>query len=242
MESAGPDPGPEKQEKMCCISLIFIDICKGYATILAMNKKEKILELARRKGIIRPLDVEAEGIPREYLLRLYRAGKLARIGRGLYVLPGILNNESILLAEVAARVPEAVVCLISSLQFHNLTTQVADRIWIAIERNGWAPRFDYPPLEIVRMSDRSFSFGVEKHKVSQVEISVFSPAKTVADCFKFRSRVGLDVALSALREAWRGRKATMDELWKAAKVCRVANVMRPYLESLIPLSGRWRSF
>lgn len=197
-----------------------------------MNKKEKILELARRKGIIRPLDVEAEGIPREYLLRLYRAGKLARVVRGLYALPGTLTSESILLAEVAARVPGAVVCLISSLQFHNLTTQVTDRVWIAIENTRWAPRFDYPPLEIVRMSGRSFSFGVEQQRVNQVELSMFSPAKTVADCFKFRNRVGLDVALSALREAWRSRKATMDELWEAAKVCRVAKVMRPYLESL----------
>jgi len=199
---------------------------------MVMDRKEKILELARRKGIIRPLDVEAEGIPREYLLRLYRAGKLVRVGRGLYAQPGILTSESILLAEVAARVPGAVVCLISSLQFHNLTTQVADRVWIAIENRRWAPRFDYPPLEIVRMSGKSFSFGVERHEVSRVEVQVYSPAKTVADCFKFRGKVGLEVALSALREAWRNRKATMDELWEAAKVCRVANVMRPYLEGL----------
>ncbi len=197
-----------------------------------MNRKEKILELARRQGIIRPRDVEAAGIPREYLLRLYRSGKVARLGRGVYALPNSLNSESVLLAEVAARVPRAVVCLISSLQFHNLTTQADARIWIAIGNRDWEPRIDYPPLEIVRMSDRSFSFGVDRHKVGQAEVRVYGPAKTVADCFKFRSRVGLDAAISALRETWRSRRATMDELWEAAKVCRVANVMRPYLESL----------
>lgn len=198
-----------------------------------MDRKEKILELAQRRGIIRPRDVEAVGIPREYLLRIYRSGKLIRVGRGLYALPETLTSESISLAEVARRAPEAVVCLISSLQFHNLTTQIAGRIWIAIENKKWGPRFDYPPVEIVRMSGRSFAFGIERHKINRVTVRIYSPAKTVADCFKFRGKIGLDVALASLRETWRSRKVTMDELWEAAKVCRVANVMRPYLESLM---------
>jgi predicted transcriptional regulator of viral defense system len=197
-----------------------------------MDRNRKILELAERMGLIRPRDVEAAGIPREYLLRLYRKGDLARVGRGLYALPGMQGSESLSLAEVAKRVPEAVICLISALQFHNLTTQIAHLVWIAIENRKWEPTFRYPPLEIVRLTGHAFSFGVEEHEVDRVLVHVYSPAKTVADCFKFRNKIGLDVALDALRETWRSRKATMDELWEASKVCRVANVIRPYLEAI----------
>ena len=192
----------------------------------------RILELARQMGLIRPRDVEAEGIHREYLLRLYRAGELVRVGRGLYVLPGAQTSEAVSLAEVAKRVPSAVVCLISALQFHNLTTQIAHRVWIAIENKKWEPKFDFPPLELVRFTGRAFSFGIEEHEVNRVSVKVYSSAKTVADCFKFRNKIGMDVAIEALRETWSSRKATIDELWEAAKVCRVANVMRPYLEAI----------
>lgn len=198
-----------------------------------MDRKQKILELAKQMGLIRPRDVEAAGIQREYLLRLYRDGDLTRVGRGLYALPDGQTSEFLSLAEVAKRVPNAVVCLISALEFHNLTTQISSSVWIAIGNKKWEPSFDYPPLAIVRLSGHAFSFGVEEHKIDCVTIKVYSPAKTVADCFKFRNRVGLDVALEALRETWRSRKATMDELWETAKVCRVANVMRPYLETVI---------
>jgi predicted transcriptional regulator of viral defense system len=197
-----------------------------------VDQKEKILRLAKQMGIIRPRDVEAAGIPREYLRRLFLKGQLIRVGRGLYALPDGLTSESLVLAEVAKRAPNAVVCLLSALQFHNLTTQVPHRVWIAIENKRWEPEFDYPPLEVVRFSGRTFGFGIEKHKVNRVPIKVYRPAKTVADCFKFRNKIGLDIALEALRETWRSRKATMDELWEAAKVCRVANVMRPYLQSI----------
>ncbi len=198
-----------------------------------VDRKQKILELARQMGLIRPRDVEAAGVHREYLLRLYRNGKLIRVGRGLYSLPGAQTSESLSLAEVAKRVPNAVICLVSALEFHHLTTQIAHSVWIAIENKKWEPTFEYPPLEIVRFSGSAFSFGVEDHEVDRITVKIYSPAKTVADCFKFRNKVGLDVALEALRETWRSRKATMDELWEAAKVCRVANVMRPYLEAII---------
>lgn len=197
-----------------------------------MDRKMRILELAKQMGIIRPRDVEAEGIHREYLLRLYRVGELVRVGRGLYALPGAQTSEAVSLAEVAKRVPGAVICLISALQFHNLTTQIAHRVWIAIENKKWEPKFDFPPLELVRFTGRAFSFGIEEHEVNLVSVKVYSAAKTVADCFKFRNKIGMDVAIEALRETWRVRKATMDELWEAAKVCRVGNVIRPYLESI----------
>ncbi len=197
-----------------------------------MDRNQKIIQLAKQLGIIRPRDVEDKGIPREYLMRLYRKGELVRTGRGLYALPDTLTSESTTLAEVAKRAPGAVICLLSALQFHNLTTQIPHRIWIAIEHKKWAPDFDYPHLELVRFSGDSFHYGIEKHEVHRVPVKVYSPSKTVADCFKFRNKIGLDVALEALREAWRARKVNMDELWKAAKVCRVSNVMRPYLEAI----------
>jgi len=198
-----------------------------------MDRKQKIIELARQMGLIRPRDVEAAGIHREYLLRLYRNGDLTRVGRGLYALADAQTSESLSLAEVAKRAPSAVICLISALEFHNLTTQIAHNVWIAIENKKWEPTFQYPPLEIVRLTGRAFSFGIEEHEVDRVPVKIYSPAKTVADCFKFRNKVGLDIALEALRETWRTRKVTMDDLWEAAKVCRVANVMRPYLEATI---------
>ncbi|MBW1660267.1 MAG: type IV toxin-antitoxin system AbiEi family antitoxin domain-containing protein [Deltaproteobacteria bacterium] len=198
-----------------------------------MDRKKKILDLAKRLGLVRPCDIEAEGIPRVYLYRLCASGDLMRIGRGLYALPDTPINESIALAEVAKQIPNGVICLLSALQFHNLTTQLPHRIWVAIENKKWEPKFDYPPIELVRFTGRAFSFGIEEHEVSRVTVKVYSPAKTVADCFKFRNKIGLDVTLEALRETWRNRKATMDELWEAAKVCRVANVMRPYLEAIV---------
>jgi predicted transcriptional regulator of viral defense system len=197
-----------------------------------MDRKEKIFELVKERGIIRPRDVEAAGIPREYLLRLYRKGDLMRVRRGLYALPDSLTSESITLAEVAKRVPNAVICLLSALQFHNLTTQISHKVWIAIEDRKWKPELDYPPIEVVRFSGRTFNFGVEEHEVDRMRVKIYSPAKTVADCFKFRNKIGLDVALEALRETWKSRKASMDEFWEAAKVCRVANVVRPYLEAI----------
>jgi len=197
-----------------------------------MDRKKKILALAKKKGIIRPRDVEALGIPREYLIRLYQNGDLVRIGRGLYTLPNALTSEFITFAEVAKLVPNAVICLLSALQFHDLTTQISSRVWIAIENKKWEPEFDYPPIELVRLTGQAFKYGIEEHRINQVPIKVYSPAKTVADCFKFRNKIGLDVALEALRETLRNRKATIAEIWKAAKICRVGNVIRPYIEAI----------
>ena len=198
-----------------------------------MDKNKTILELTRQMGIVRPRDVEQAGISREYLRRLYLSGKLIRISRGLYALPDTLTSEFSTLAEVSKRAPNAVICLLTALQFHNLTTQAPHQVWIAIENKQRKPKFDYPPIELFRFTGQAFNFGVEMHTVNSVEIKVYSPVKTVADCFKFRNKIGLDVAIESLRETWRSKKATMDELWEAAKVCRVSNIMRPYLESIV---------
>jgi len=154
------------------------------------------------------------------------------VERGLYVLPDTMTSESLFLAEVSKRVPNAVICLISALQFHHLTTQIAPQVWIAIENKKWKPAFTYPTLRIVHLSGQAFGYGVDEYIIERVTVKVYNPAKTVADCFKFRKKIGLDVALEALRETLNTRKATMDDLWKAATVCRVTNVMRPYLEAL----------
>ena len=193
---------------------------------------DKVLDLVRNAGVLRPRDLDAYGIPRTYLSRLLAAGKLHRVSRGLYVLPGINVSEHRSLAEACKRVPKGVVCLLSALRFHELTTQAPFEVWLAIGEKAWRPRVDYPPLRVVRFSATALASGVEPHQIEGVTIPVFSPAKTVADCFKYRNKIGLDVAIEALRECWRSRRCTTDDLWKYAKVCRVQNVMRPYLESI----------
>jgi predicted transcriptional regulator of viral defense system len=193
---------------------------------------DKVLDLVRNAGVLRPRDLDAYGIPRTYLSRLLAAGKLHRVGRGLYVLPGSNVSEHRSLAEACKRVPKGVVCLLSALRFHELTTQAPFEVWLAIGEKAWRPRVDYPPLRVVRFSAAALASGVEQHQIQGVTIPVFSPAKTVADCFKYRNKIGLDVAIEALRDCWRSRRCTTDGLWKYAKVCRVQNVMRPYLESI----------
>ncbi|HEY4310853.1 MAG TPA: type IV toxin-antitoxin system AbiEi family antitoxin domain-containing protein [Pirellulales bacterium] len=196
-------------------------------------KREQILKLARKKGLLRPRDLEAVGIAREYLNKLHAEGILERPGRGLYRLANAKPGRFTQLAEVSKRAPHAVVCLISALDFHGLTTEIPHELWFAIPKKSRPPRIEYPPLRIVQYSEAAHRFGAEVHLIDGVEVKVYSPAKTVADCFKFRNQIGLDVALAALRDCWRLKKATSDELWKAARVCRMANVMRPYMESLV---------
>jgi predicted transcriptional regulator of viral defense system len=141
-------------------------------------------------------------------------------------------SEHSALAEVARRHPRAVVCLLSALRFHELTTQAPFEVWLAIPNKARAPRLDYPPLRIVRFSERALIEGIEEHRIDGVPVRITNLARTVADCFKYRNKIGLDVALEALRESWKARRVTMDALWRYAQVCRVANVMRPYLEGL----------
>ena len=196
------------------------------------SSKGRLLALARQVGVLRPRDLDAEGIPREYLRRLLDEGLLDRPGRGIYVAAGLKPTPNHSLAEAGKRVPHGTVCLLSALQFHELTTQSPFEVWLAIGEKARLPKVDYPPLRIVRFSGAALEEQFEEHRIEGVSVKVYTPAKTVADCFKYRNKIGLDVALEALRDCWKKRKTTMDELWEAAKVCRVANVMRPYLESL----------
>ena len=192
----------------------------------------QLLDLARSRGLITAHDLGVAGIPRVSLTRAVRRGQLDRIGRGVYGLPGRSVTEHSTFAEVSLRVPKGVVCLLSALRFHELTTQAPFEVWLAIDNKALAPRLDYPPLRIVRFSGAALTEGIEERVIDGVLVRVTNVARTVADFFKFRKKIGLDVALEALQEGWRAKRLSMDELWRYATLCRVANVMRPYMESL----------
>lgn len=194
------------------------------------------LDLARdligQRGTARSRELEAVGVARSQLSRLVASGDLTRITRGLYALPGREPASDEALVVVARRAPQATFCLLTALRFHGLTTQAPFEIWLGIGHKDRAPRLDWPPLRVVRFSGTSLVAGVEPRQVDDVPIKVTGVARTVADCFKFRNKIGVDVAMEALREARRSKQASMDELWHFAQVCRVAKVMRPYLEAL----------
>jgi len=198
-----------------------------------LDCRARILELAREKGILRAGDVEADGCSRNYLYQMHRAGDLRRLSPGLYTLPDAPVTEYSLLAEAAKRVPQGVVCLISALAYYGLSTQIPHELWLAVPKGSRRPRIAYPPLNLTYVSGPAYSFGVREYGMGGVAVRIYSPAKTVADCFKFRNKVGLDVALEALREVWRSRKASVDELLEAAEVDRVSRIMRPYLEIVV---------
>src|SRR5271166_3120166 len=169
---------------------------------------QKIMRYVGQHGIVRPRDIEAIGLPREYLVRLHRQGRLSRPGRGIYTLPDAAITERHSYAEVAKRVPEAVLCLLSALVFHEITTQSPASVWIALSKGARKPAILSPSLRVVRLTEPSLSAGVEKHVVEGVSVRVYSAAKTVADCFKFRNKIGLDVAIEALKDSLRQKKAT----------------------------------
>jgi len=193
---------------------------------------QTIMRYIGEHGIVRPRDIEAIGLPREYLIRLHRQGKLNRSGRGIYTVPDANITERHSYAEVAKRVPEAVICLLSALAFHGITTQSPPSVWIALRKGARKPVLPSPSLRIVRLSGPSLTEGIDNHQVEGVPVRVYSAAKTVADSFKFRNKIGLDVAIEALKDCLRQKKATVNEIYRYAKLCRVSNVIRPYMEAL----------
>lgn len=196
------------------------------------STKHPIQTLLRRAGTARSRDLVAAGITRSELSRRVAAGQLIRVARGLYALPEYQIGEHGALVMVTKRAPGVLFCLLTALRIHDLTTQAPFEVWIAIGNKDHPPRLDYPPLRTVRFSDASLTAGVETRRIDGAEVQVTCVAKTVADCFKFRNKIGLDVALEALREARRAKKATAEELWRYARINRVTNVMRPYLEAV----------
>ena len=194
--------------------------------------EQAVLELAEARTLLRARDLAQRKIPSVVLSRLVAAGKLERVTRGVYGIPGLAISEHRSLAEVALRAPQGVICLLSALRVHGIGTQAPFEVWLAIEHRAPVPRLDQPKIRPVRMSGAAFTDGVEHLSIDGVSVPLFTAAKTVADCFKYRNKIGLDVALESLRDGWAQRKFTMDELWHFATIDRVANVMRPYLESV----------
>lgn len=185
-----------------------------------------------RHGPLRSHELESNGISRPQLSRMVAAGQLQQVARGLYALSSYQPTEHVALITVARRAPEVLFCLLTALRLHDLTTQAPFEVWIAIGNKARVPKLNYPPLRVVRFSNVTLSQGVETRVSDGVELKVTNVAKTVADCFKFRNKIGLDVALEALREVRRDKRATNEELWRYAKLCRVAGVMSPYLEAI----------
>ena len=195
--------------------------------------EQRILRLAARHGSITRTEVIEAGVHTNVLSRLVRDGSLERVARGRYRLPDVPITEHYSLVLVAFAVPKAVICLVSALQFHQIGTQLPHEVWIAIDRRSRRPVMPYPKLRIHRFSGKALTEGVETHRIEGQLVRVYSVAKTLADVFKYRNKVGLDVALEALRDAWRHRKFTMPEIEHHARICRVEEVMRPYLETLV---------
>lgn len=198
---------------------------------LSPNEIE-ILDLVRSLGILQPRDLRALGHSVAYLQRLVAKGRLVKLGHGQYALPGREPTEYDFLAITAKRYPGTVVCLLSALRFHELTTQSPSGLWLAVEGSKQAPAKAPAAIHVVRMSGRSFREGVATHELGRVPVRITTPGKTVADCFKFRNRVGMDVAIEALRDCLGQSRATPAQVWEFAKICRVKTIMKPYLEAL----------
>jgi len=196
------------------------------------SKYQILYELLGQRGMIGINDLRVHDIPREYPSRLFKQGKLKKIGRGVYSLPNTKETANNAYAQASKLVPKGVLCLLSALRYHSFTTQLPWQVWIAIDQKSRRPKIDGLNIEFIRCSGESFASGVEEHIIDGVTARVYNPAKTVADCFKFRNKIGLDVALEALKEGRRARKFTADELTKYARIDRVLNVIKPYMEAV----------
>ncbi len=197
------------------------------------SQVENILEFARKRGFFTAREAARHGIHSQNLTRLARAGKVERITRGHYQLAGHPVTEHYTLAVVGRAVPNGVICLLSALSIHDLGSELPAQVWLAIDRRARRPGIRYPPLRVVRFSQKAFTEGIETHRIEGQQVRVYGVAKTIADLFKYRNKIGLDVALEVLREAWRERRFTMDEMSHFARICHVRHIMAPYLESLV---------
>lgn len=191
-----------------------------------------IVELIASLGTVTAKDLAARGIPREYLPRMARKGLIERVARGRYRSPGSDITEHHELALFASRVPNGVIALISALAYHGIGTQIPHELWAAVKARSRTPDLGYPAVRYHYFSGRAYELGIEQHIIEGVAVKVYSPAKTVVDCFRMRHKIGLDVALEALKEGWQNKRFTADELMQLAKACRIASVIRPHFEML----------
>jgi predicted transcriptional regulator of viral defense system len=193
----------------------------------------RALDLLKARGMLRLKDFIADGIGPETLARLVREEMVIRPARGLYRLSNMEVEATHVLAEAALLVPKGVICLISALQYHELTLQMPSTVWMAIDRAAWRPTIDYPPIRFVRFTGWALTEGVERHLIESVDVSITDPARTIVDCFRYRTKIGLDVAMEGLREGLRQRRCTADQLWRHAGKARVWSIMRPYVEAMV---------
>jgi predicted transcriptional regulator of viral defense system len=193
----------------------------------------RVLRLARRRGGVTARDLSTAGIHRQALTRLVANGEIERVARGLYRLPDQPVGEHHGLVLASAAVPQGTICLLSALQFHGLGTQLPSEVWIAVDRRARRPELRYPPLRVMRFSGGALDEGVERHRIEGREVPVYGIAKTLADCFKYRNKIGIEVPLEALRDAWQSHLLDMDAMDRYARICRVQKVMQPYLEALV---------
>ncbi len=200
---------------------------------MASGSSAKLIRLARRRGTLSRRDVTAAGIHTQTLSRLVRAGALERVGRGRYRLPGAPITEHHGLALAAAAVPKGAICLLSALSFHRIGTQLPHEVWVALDRRTRRPSIPYPRLRVVRFGGKALAGGIEIQRIEGVGVRIYNPAKTITDVFRYRNKVGLDVALEALREGWRAHRSSMGEIGRYARAGRVKQVMKPYLEALV---------
>jgi predicted transcriptional regulator of viral defense system len=191
------------------------------------------LDLLKARGMLRLKDFVSEGIGPETLARLVREAAVVRPARGLYQLRDTPVDAAHALAEAAILVPKGVVCLTSALQYHELTLQMPSAVWMAIDRAAWRPKITYPPLRFVRFTGSALTEGVERHRIETVDVPLTDPARTIIDCFRYRTKVGLDVALEGLREGLHRRRCTPDQLWHYARRAKIWSVMRPYVEAMV---------
>ncbi|MEZ5936199.1 MAG: type IV toxin-antitoxin system AbiEi family antitoxin domain-containing protein [Alphaproteobacteria bacterium] len=199
----------------------------------ATTQRDRARTLFRQKGLVRMRDMRDAGVGAETVARMVREGVVMRVARGLYQLADAMPDPRRSFAEASALVPKGVICLTSALQFHELTLQMPSAVWIAIERTGWKPKVEYPPIRFVRFGSQALREGVKRHLIEGIEVPIFEPAKTIIDCFRYRNKIGLDIALEGLREGLRTKRATPDQLWEFARSARVWSVMRPYIEAMV---------
>lgn len=197
------------------------------------STEQQVLALTDKLGSVRAADLLEHDIGREYLSRMYHKGLLQRIARGRYALPDTEISAHHALALFANQVPGGVITLLSALAFHQIGTQNPHEVWAAVKARGYDPDLDYPKVRYHYYSGAAYEKGIETHRIDGVDVKIYSPAKTVVDCFRMRNKVGLDVALEALKEGWRDRRFTADELMLLAKECRIATVIQPHFEMLV---------
>lgn len=198
---------------------------------MADTQKVRAVHLLKTKGMLRLKDFLAEEIGQETLARLVREGEVVRPSRGLYQLSDATVDASQVFAEAATLVPKGIICLISALQFHQLTLQMPSAVWMAIDRTSWKPTIRYPSIRFVRFSGWALTEGVERHSIQSRQVPITDPSRTIVDCFRYRNKIGIDVAMEGLREGVRQRKCTPDQLWHYAKKAHVWTIMRPYVET-----------